>query len=124
MSNSSNEKYRNDLSGGIPVCKIVARLRWRWSPGRYCSTTPPPADQETKENLARFMPTGERRTSMIWVEHDMQMVADLADRIYVIDYGRYITEGPPQEVLSDPKVTKSTWGARPRRPRERLIDPS
>ena len=25
---------------------------------------------------------------MIWIEHDMQMVADLADRIHVLDYGR------------------------------------
>ena len=32
---------------------------------------------------------------MIWIEHDMQMVADLADRIHVLDYGRTLAEGAP-----------------------------
>ena len=29
---------------------------------------------------------------MIWIEHDMQMVADLADRIHVLDYGRTLAQ--------------------------------
>ena len=31
---------------------------------------------------------------MIWVEHDMQMVADLADRVCVLNYGELLAEGP------------------------------
>ena len=47
---------------------------------------------------------------MIWIEHDMQMVADLADRIHVLDYGRTIAEGAPDEVLSHPEVLRAYIG--------------
>jgi branched-chain amino acid transport system ATP-binding protein len=47
---------------------------------------------------------------MIWIEHDMQMVADLADRIHVLNYGRTIASGPTQQVLSDPKVVSAYIG--------------
>jgi branched-chain amino acid transport system ATP-binding protein len=48
--------------------------------------------------------------TMIWIEHDMQMIADLADRIHVLDYGRTIAEGPPQAVLNDPNVLAAYLG--------------
>lgn len=34
-------------------------------------------------------------------EHDLQMVADLADRIHMLDYGRTLAEGPPADVARD-----------------------
>jgi branched-chain amino acid transport system ATP-binding protein len=50
---------------------------------------------------------------MIWIEHDMQMIADLADRIHVLDYGRTIAEGAPEQVLNDPSVLAAYLGAAP-----------
>jgi branched-chain amino acid transport system ATP-binding protein len=47
---------------------------------------------------------------MIWIEHDMQMIADLADRIHVLDYGRTIAEGDPDAVLNDPSVRAAYLG--------------
>jgi branched-chain amino acid transport system ATP-binding protein len=47
---------------------------------------------------------------MIWIEHDLQMVADLADRIHVLDYGRTLAEGAPAEVLADPRVIAAYVG--------------
>ena len=41
---------------------------------------------------------------MIWIEHDMQMVADLADRIHVLNYGRTLASGTPADVLADHRV--------------------
>lgn len=37
-------------------------------------------------------------------EHDMQMVADLTDRIHVLNYGRTIADGSAAAVLNDPEV--------------------
>jgi ABC-type branched-subunit amino acid transport system ATPase component len=38
------------------------------------------------------------------------MVADLADRIHVLDYGRTLAEGPPARVLRDPRVVAAYVG--------------
>jgi branched-chain amino acid transport system ATP-binding protein len=47
---------------------------------------------------------------MIWIEHDLEMVADLADRIHVLDYGRTLAEGQPGTVLKDPRVITAYIG--------------
>jgi branched-chain amino acid transport system ATP-binding protein len=47
---------------------------------------------------------------MIWIEHDLEMVADLADRIHVLDYGRTLAQGPPAEVLHDARVIAAYIG--------------
>jgi branched-chain amino acid transport system ATP-binding protein len=40
----------------------------------------------------------------------MQMVADLADRIHVLDYGRTLADGPPEVVLKDARVRAAYLG--------------
>jgi branched-chain amino acid transport system ATP-binding protein len=47
---------------------------------------------------------------MVWIEHDMQMVADLADRIHVLDRGRTLAEGSPTDVLNHPDVIMAYLG--------------
>jgi branched-chain amino acid transport system ATP-binding protein len=49
---------------------------------------------------------------IIWIEHDMQMVADLADRIHVLDYGRSLADGPPDAVLNNSDVIDAYLGVR------------
>jgi branched-chain amino acid transport system ATP-binding protein len=70
-------------------------------------------NREEREDLARFILRIKHRLGipMIWIEHDMQMVADLADRIHVLDYGRTLVEGRPSEVLSHPDVIRAYLGA-------------
>jgi branched-chain amino acid transport system ATP-binding protein len=65
-----------------------------------------------REDLARLLLRikDELRLAMIWIEHDMQMVADLADRIHVVDYGRTLGVGSASEVLNNPAVIAAYIG--------------
>ena len=43
---------------------------------------------------------------MIWVEHDIRMVSELADNVAVLDYGKLVRTGTAREALRDPKVQR------------------
>ena len=69
-------------------------------------------NRDEREDLARFILRIKHQLGMtiIWIEHDLQMVADLADRIHVLDYGRTLAEGPPGQVLNDARVITAYIG--------------
>jgi branched-chain amino acid transport system ATP-binding protein len=52
----------------------------------------------------------QRRLSMILIEHVMPAVMALSDRVIVLDAGKKISEGKPQEVVRDPKVIAAYLG--------------
>jgi branched-chain amino acid transport system ATP-binding protein len=70
-------------------------------------------NRDEREDLARYILRikHEAKIPIVWVEHDMQMVADLADRIYVLDHGEPIAEGPPAQVLANPAVIQAYLGS-------------
>jgi branched-chain amino acid transport system ATP-binding protein len=70
-------------------------------------------NREEREDLARFVLRIKHELSMtmIWIEHDMQMIADLADRVHVLDYGRTIAQGAPDAVLADRNVMAAYLGS-------------
>jgi ABC-type branched-subunit amino acid transport system ATPase component len=52
----------------------------------------------------------QRGTGILLVEHDMSLVMDVCDYIYVLDFGRLLFEGPPQAVSSSEIVQNAYLG--------------
>lgn len=67
---------------------------------------------EEKEDMARFIIDiyELRGIPIVLVEHDMGVVMDIADRVVVLDFGRRIAEGSPEEIKCNPEVIGAYLG--------------
>ena len=65
-------------------------------------------EPEETEDIARFVLDirDELGITVLMIEHEMQIVMDLSDRVHVLNFGRKIAEGTPAEVRRDPAVRK------------------
>ena len=70
-------------------------------------------NQEEKEYMARFVldARDERGVTVLLIEHHMDVITGICDRMLVLSYGEMIGTGIPSEVIADPRVVKAYLGA-------------
>jgi branched-chain amino acid transport system ATP-binding protein len=69
-------------------------------------------NQDEKEDMARYIldVNQERGVTVVLIEHDMGVVMDISDHVVVLDRGRRISAGTPEEVQRDPAVIQAYLG--------------
>jgi len=111
------ERYRHARVGSLPfgIQKLVGFARALALEPALLLLDEPSAglNRDEREDLARFILRIKHQLgiALVWIEHDMQMVADLADRIHVLDHGQTLAEGRPDDVLKHPEVIQAYLGS-------------
>jgi branched-chain amino acid transport system ATP-binding protein len=110
------EPYRKKVVGLLPY-----GVRKRVELGRALALEPklllldePMAGMnlEEKEDMARFIIDIHelKKIPIVLVEHDMEVVMDIAERLIVLDFGKKIAEGNPEEIRQNPLVIRAYLG--------------
>ncbi len=104
-----------------PVGRLPYGLQKRVELGRALAAEPdlllldePMAGMNTeeKEDMCRFIldVNDEFGTTIVLIEHDMSVVMDISDRVVVLDYGRKIADGSPDDVRGNKQVIEAYLG--------------
>jgi branched-chain amino acid transport system ATP-binding protein len=105
----------------VPVGRLPYGLQKRVDLGRALAMEPrmllldePMAGMniEEKQDMCRFIldVNEEFGTTIVLIEHDMGVVMDISDRVVVLDYGRKIGDGEPEQVRANEDVVRAYLG--------------
>ena len=110
------ESMRNELVDAIPIGlkKRVELARALVAEPSFLILDEPMAgmNQEEKEYMARFIldARDERGVAVLLIEHHMDIITGICDRMLVLSYGEVIGSGIPRDVIADPRVIKAYVG--------------
>ncbi len=116
LKNFGLEKYVNEFAKNLPYgAQRRLEIARAMATEPYILLLDEPAagmnNQETDElNQLVLKIREEAHISILLIEHDMKFVMSLSDRIFVMDYGKKIAQGTPEEIKSNPAVIRAYLG--------------
>ena len=109
------EEHANDLAESLPYGKqrLLEIVRGLASKPKLLLLDEPAAGMNTREKIelnGLIRKIKDQGVTVLLVEHDMQLVMDIADYLYVLNSGKLISQGTPEYIQSDPVVIAAYLG--------------
>ncbi len=110
------EKFANEFASNLPygAQRLLEIARALATEPHLLLLDEPAAGMNPQETIELITTINrlknDHELSILLIEHDMHLVMNLSDYVYVMDYGKLIAKGTPQEISKDPVVIKAYLG--------------